>query len=119
VRNLSMRNVGMVLAVVLSTTVAEAANYYVATSGSDSGAGTLASSVNNGLRLSGTEGVAGTAKYLDGFYGVTAPQLLITLPEPSSLTLIGIAGLMLLAIHAASHPLASYSATYQMQECCQ
>ena len=30
------------------------------------------SSTNYGLRLCGTEDVTGTAKYFDGFYGVTA-----------------------------------------------
>ena len=43
---------------------------------------------NDGLCLCGAEGVAGTAKYFDGFYGVTGPELLITLPEPSVLALL-------------------------------
>ena len=45
-------------------------------------------STNYGLCLSGTEDVAGTAKYFDGFYGVTAPQLVVTMPEPSVLALL-------------------------------
>ena len=36
-------------------------------------------STNFGFSLAGMEGSTGTAKFLDGFYGVTAPQLVITL----------------------------------------
>lgn len=36
-------------------------------------------STNFGFSLSGMEGSTGTAKFFDGFYGVTAPQLVITL----------------------------------------
>jgi hypothetical protein len=47
---------------------------------------------NHGLSLrstiGGIEGSAGSAKYFDGYYGVTAPQLIITAPEPSVLILI-------------------------------
>jgi hypothetical protein len=47
------------------------------------------SSTNYGLRLSGSEGVVGTAKYFDGFYGVTAPQLLVTIAWPGDANLDG------------------------------
>jgi hypothetical protein len=45
-------------------------------------------STNYGLCLYGTEGVSGTAKYFDGYYGVTAPQLIITVPEPGAIALL-------------------------------
>lgn len=45
---------------------------------------------NYGFSLRGTEGVAGTAKYFEGLYGTTMPQLVIThaVPEPDLLGLM-------------------------------
>lgn len=57
-------------------------------------------STNFGLVLYGTDGVYGTAKYFDGFYGTTGPQLVITyIPEPSTMVLMG-AGLICLLAYA-------------------
>jgi hypothetical protein len=53
-------------------------------------------STNNGLCLWGDD-ASGTAKYFDGFYGVTAPQLLITVPEPGALIMLSTALLGTLA----------------------
>ena len=61
------------------------------------------SSTNYGLRLCGSEDVAGTAKYFDGFYGVTAPQLVITMPEPGDANLDGKVDVSDLAILAANY----------------
>ena len=61
------------------------------------------SSTNYGLRLCGTEDVTGTAKYFDGFYGVTAPQLVITMPEPGDANLDGRVDVSDLAILAANY----------------
>ena len=58
---------------------------------------------NYGLRLSGTENVVGTAKYFDGFYGVTTPQLVITMPEPGDANLDGKVDVSDLAILAANY----------------
>jgi hypothetical protein len=55
------------------------------------------STPNYGLRLSGTENVSGTAKYFDSFYGVTAPQLIITVPEPSAILLLSLGLIGILA----------------------
>jgi len=56
---------------------------------------------NFGLCLTGTESQVGTAKYLEGFYGVSAPQLVITyVPEPASLGLLGSAAVAGLGIWA-------------------
>ena len=60
-------------------------------------------STNYGLCLSGTEGVAGTAKYFDGFSGVTAPQLVVTMPEPGDANLDGKVDVSDLAILAANY----------------
>jgi hypothetical protein len=54
-------------------------------------------STNYGLRLSGTEGVTGTAKYFEGYYGVTGPQLIITAPEPGALVMLAAALIGVLA----------------------
>ena len=61
------------------------------------------SSTNYGLRLCGSEDVTGTAKYFDGFYGVTAPQLVITMPEPGDANLDGKVDVSDLAILAANY----------------
>ena len=61
------------------------------------------SSTNYGLRLCGSEDVTGTAKYFDGFYGVTAPQLVITMPEPGDANLDGRVDVSDLAILAANY----------------
>ena len=61
------------------------------------------SSTNYGLRLCGTEDVTGTAKYFDGFYGVTAPELVITMPEPGDANLDGRVDVLDLAILAANY----------------
>ena len=46
-------------------------------------------SSNYGVSLESTaEWTAGSAKWWDGYYGVTAPQLLITTPEPGALVLL-------------------------------
>jgi hypothetical protein len=56
---------------------------------------------NFGLCLTGTESQVGTAKYLEGFYGVSTPQLVITyVPEPASLGLLGPAAVAGLGIWA-------------------
>jgi hypothetical protein len=55
-------------------------------------------STNFGLSLRGSESTYYTAKCFDGYYGITAPQLLIALPEPSMLTLLSILGIALLAL---------------------
>jgi hypothetical protein len=48
-------------------------------------------SSNYGLSLRSTmEGAAGSATLWDGFYGVTGPQLIITVPEPGSLSILAI-----------------------------
>jgi hypothetical protein len=48
-------------------------------------------SSNYGLSLRSTlEGVAGSATFWDGYYGVTGPQLIITVPEPGSLSIVAI-----------------------------
>ena len=60
-------------------------------------------STNYGLCLSGTENVAGTAKYFDGFYGVTAPQLVLTMPIPGDANLDGKVDVSDLAILAANY----------------
>ncbi len=54
---------------------------------------------NFGFSLRGTENVGNTAKYFDGYYGITPPQLIVTLavPEPASLCLLAAAALCLLA----------------------
>ena len=60
-------------------------------------------STNYGLRLCGNEDVTGTAKYFDGFYGVTAPQLVLTMPEPGDANLDGRVDVSDLAILAANY----------------
>jgi hypothetical protein len=46
-------------------------------------------SSNYGLSLRSTdESSSGTGKWWDGYYGITAPQLIITLPEPGSIWLL-------------------------------
>ena len=45
----------------------------------------------------------GTAKYFDGFYGVTAPQLVVTMPEPGDANLDGKVDVSDLAILAANY----------------
>jgi hypothetical protein len=55
-------------------------------------------STNFGLSLRGSESTSYSAKYFDGFYGITAPLLLITLPEPSSLMLVAVAGAVFLGL---------------------
>jgi hypothetical protein len=48
-----------------------------------------------GLSLRSTsEYVAGSAKWWDGYYGITGPQLILTVPEPAPLTLLGIMAVM-------------------------
>jgi hypothetical protein len=55
-------------------------------------------STNFGLSLRGSESTSYSGKYFDGFYGITAPLLLITLPEPSSLMLVVVAGVAILRL---------------------
>jgi hypothetical protein len=48
-----------------------------------------APSSNYGLSLRSTvESTAGSAKWWDGYYGVTGPQLIITAPEPGALVML-------------------------------
>jgi hypothetical protein len=55
-------------------------------------------SSNQGVSLrSAMEWTAGSAKFWDGFYGVTGPQLLITVPEPRGISIMATALLGLLA----------------------
>jgi hypothetical protein len=54
---------------------------------------------NYGLSLRSTiENVAGSATFWDGAYGVTSPQLIITVPEPSAIMLLSL-GLMGILAH--------------------
>ncbi len=65
-----------------------------------------APSSNFGFSLrSDAEGSGRSAKYFEGMYGVTAPQLIITVPEPGALSLLwsaALAGLGVLATAAIS-----------------
>ena len=61
-------------------------------------------SSNYGFSLrSDSESTAYSAKYFEGMYGVTAPQLIITVPEPTAACLlasVALAALGVLAWHA-------------------
>jgi hypothetical protein len=58
-------------------------------------------SSNNGLSLRSTDETgSGTGKWWDGYYGVTGPQLIITVPEPASFCLLASAALTGLGVLA-------------------
>lgn len=56
-------------------------------------------STNYGLCLYDALNASGAAKYFDSYYGVTAPQLIMTVPEPGGFALL-IAGLLAFSAYA-------------------